>query len=297
MSILSSLNYIFKNNDYNFGLSQLKQNLINVSNNSFNLEEPSNVLLSIILNLDNEISGNNLNQKQELTFYQNPNDRDLMYNEFLDKIFNPSNNTFISKNFFGIREIMTKCMKCLNLNYDFEIFKFFEFSVKDVNHFIANKLHRYIKEEKSQNFLEIMNNNSKKIITINNCFDYYSNNIGKYNNITCRKCRQKFDDVNGKNVLRKMPNYLFIIIKNTKDYSVTLKLEENINLSKISLNEKYKLISVIIISKENQNYYALIKDKDNDIWRLYLDNNIETINLSDASKKGLPFLLLYKIKN
>ena len=296
MSILSSLNYIFKNNDYNMGLSQLKQNLINVSNNSFNFEEPSNVLLSIIVSLDNEISGNNLIQTQELTFYQNPNDRDSMYNEFLDKIFNPSNNTFISKNFFGIREIMTKCMKCLNLNYDFEIFKFFEFSVKDVNHFIANKLHRYIKEEKSQNFLEIMNNNSKKIITINNCFDYYSNNIGKYNNITCRKCMQKFDDVNGKNVLRKMPNYLFIIIKNTKDYSVTLKLEENINLSKISLNEKYKLISVIIISKENQNYYTLIKDKDNDIWKLYLDNNIETINLSDASKKGLPFLLLYKIK-
>ena len=94
-----------------------------------------------------------------------------------------------------------------------------------------------------------------------------------------------------------MPNYLFIIIKNTKDYFVTLKLAENFNLSNVSLKEKYELISVIIISKENQNYYALIKDKNNDNWKLYLDNNIETINLSEAKMKGLPFLLIYKIKN
>ena len=297
MPIIFSLNYIFKNNDYNLGLSNLKQNLINASNNNFNLEEPSNVLLSIIVNLDNEISGNNLNQKQELTFYQNPNDRDSMYKEFLDKIFNPYNNTFISKNFFGVREIMTKCKKCFNWNYDFEIFKLLEFSVKEVNHFIVNKLHGYIKEENSQRFLEIMNNNSKKIIKINDCLDYYSNSINNFNNITCRNCKQKFDDVKGKNVLRKMPNYLFIVIKNTKDYSVTLKLEENLNLSKISLNEKYELISAIIVSKENQNYYALIKDKNNENWKLHLDNNIETINLSDANVKGLPFLLIYTIKN
>ena len=78
--------------------------------------------------------------------YNNYTNRDSIYNEFLNRIFNPQNNTFISQNFFGIREIISKCYNCNNMNYNFEIFKFLDFSVEDVNNYLVNKLREYIQE-------------------------------------------------------------------------------------------------------------------------------------------------------
>ena len=301
LPIISSLKYIFRTKDYKNGLPKLKEYLNKASKQTVKLEEPKNVFLSFLDNINMEIGGFNSNQNDSTLLSNNSNNRDKLYEEFLNKIFNPINNTFISKNFFGIREVFIKCNTCTYLNYNIEIFKFIEFSVEEVNKYLVKKLPDYMKGGKTANrkSLEIFNNNKKNLITIKDCFDYYINHNTKINNmsITCRNCKEKSEDLNGKYGLKKMPKILCILLHNEKRYKVSLKLEEKLNVSKWlkQENEKeYNLICAIINSKDDDKYYALIKNRNNNNWDLYLDNNKKNVSIKEENLNAKPFLLIYR---
>ena len=310
MPIVSSLNYIFQKNDYIYGLSKLKENLNRASKQINDLDEPKNVFSYIIESINNEIGGCNSNQNNSLIQYNNYTNRDSIYNEFLNRIFNPQNNTFISQNFFGIREIISICYNCNNMNYNFEIFKFLEFSVEDINNYLVNKLREYIQKGGYKNkyvnsrFAEINDNNLKNLITLKDCFAYYSKHDYRVNNmyLVCNNCKSKLENLNVKYESRKMPNILCIFINNKKEkeYKVSVKLEEKINLTnylKSADIKEYNLNCAIIYSKQNDKYYALLKNHNKNNWLLYFENIIREENLQQVKEIGFPFLLIYKSKD
>ena len=47
-----------------------------------------------------------------------------------------------------------------------------------------------------------------------------------------KNCKEKSDNPKGKFGLKKMPKILCILIENKKDYKVSLKLEEKLNIEK-----------------------------------------------------------------
>jgi hypothetical protein len=292
--IINSLKYICQNNDYNNGLSKLKENINRIPNQNINLEDPKIVFITIIEYINNEIGGLIQNKNLVINQSKNSNNENFIFQEFMSQIFNPMNNTFITKNFFGIREFYYKCKNCNLVNFNFEILKLIELSVEDINVYLVNKLQNYIKKGKSEEFIKIMNNNYQKVITINDCFDYYTRKELKKNNIACFTCSKIFDNVIGYYKLIKVPNILFITIKNKKNYAVSVELIDVFNITVNAVLIKYELISAIINSNQDEKYYSLIK-KENKTWELHLDNNKEIITLSEAQKKGFPFLLVYQL--
>ena len=304
MPIISSLKYIFQNADYTNGINKLRENLNRASKEIVNLEKPKNIFIFILDNINNEIGGGfNPNQSNSSFLSKKSNNKNNLYEDFVNQIFNPLNTTFISKNFFGIREVITKCNTCRYENYNLDIFRFLEFSVEEVQTFLVNKLPDYIQGEKSnaQRFLEINNNNAKNIITLNDCFDCYSNNITEMNNIiiNCKNCKEKSDHPKGKFGLKKMPNILCILIENKKDYKVSLKLEEKLNVGKYvnpDTIKEYYLVSAIIKSSGNDSYNALIKNMNDNKWYLNLEYNSVPFDFKTEKQEGKPFLLIYKAK-
>ena len=294
--IINSLKYIFQNNDYNNGLLKLKENINKKLVQNIDLENPKNVFIFIIESINNEIGGINQNNNIDMNLAQFLNNEFLLFQEFVSQIFQPMNNTFISQNCFGINEIYYKCNICKKMNYNFEIFKFIEFSVEDINIFLVNKLTNYIKTEKNEAFMKIMKNNYyQKIISFKDCFDYYSRKeIKKYNQ--CFSCNKKIESYEYCKLM-EVPNILFIVIKNKKNYSVSVELIEEFNINVNGKNKHYELNSAIINLNQDEKYYALIKNEISDFWELHLENNNEIIILSDILKRGFPFLLIYQLKN
>ena len=293
--IINSLKYIFQNNDYNNCLSKLKENINKKLVQNIDLEDPKVVFVSIIENINSEIGGLNQNKTLEMSLAQYLNNEKVLYQEFVSQIFEPMNNTFISQNFFGIEEFYYKCKICGKMNYNFNIFKLIEFSVEDVNAFLVDKLKNYIANEKSERFMKIMRNNRQKIISLDDCFDYYTRKELKVCNIPCFQCQNVENSGNYK--FMKVPNILFIAIKNKKNYSVSVELVDKLNIAVFSYIKQYELISAIIYSNKDEKYYALIKNGINGSWELHFENKQETIILPSVQNIGFPFLLIYQLKN
>ena len=301
MPIIYSLKNIFINNDYNIGLEKLKENLERTAQHILNCEEPKNIFQFILERINIEIGGSNSYQNSFILQNIIVNNRNIIYDEFIKQIFQPINNTFISKNFFGIMEIITNCQRCRKKNCNFEIFKFIEFSIEEVNKFLVGKLNKYFQgeENKMKRIEEIYDNNlNSNIITIDNCFEYYTEKIIQKNNVFCRNCKYTSSSTNGIYQLEKMPNILCLFFKNKKDYKVSIKIEEKLHESKYLLLKKYELICAIIDTGNNIKYNAMIKNKENTSWELYLENNNkEATNIYDAKTKGKPVLLIYQAIN
>ena len=303
MPVLYSLKYIFQNNDYNTGIQQINVYIKNACKGFLNLEDPKNVFVLLFDNIIKEIGALNLIQNNFVSSNISEDNRDILYDEFVNKIFKPNNYTFISQNFFGIREIISICQSCNSKNYNFEIFKYIEFSIEEVHKFSIEKLTAYLMQDldkgKDNKFIRKMNSKDINKVTLDYCFDSYLQKTISLNNIFCKKCQNAISK--GKYEFRMMPNILFIVINNKqqKDYVNSVKIEEILNLSKYasrSVNQKYDLICAVIYSKEDGKYYSLIKGL-NQIWYIQLNNKKNQIDIYGEEFKGFPFLLIYQSKN
>ena len=117
--------------------------------------------------------------------------------------------------------------------------------------------------------------------------------------ISCKNCKEKSDNPKGKFGLKKMPKILCILIENKKDYKVSLKLEEKLNIEKYVNSEtikEYNLVSAVIKTSENDTYNTLIKNMNDNNWYLNLENNSVPFDTKTEKQVGKPFLLIYKAK-
>ena len=194
--------------------------------NSYKLE---NIYTFIIEKIHQEsktpIENNNIN-------IMNIGTRDQMCVNFYNNKFLPENTTIISKNIFGIKELDIKCGNCHNLNYEFEIFKFIEFHIKEIYTNIIYKAQMLLQSNRNQSFINLMNNAHYKKITLEDCFDFYMNFNQQKNNFFCSKCFTQGNNSTYNYRLVQLPNILCIILNYDAETKINVEFPEKLDISK-----------------------------------------------------------------
>ena len=138
---------------------------------------------------------------------------------FLDK-FTSEYKSIISNLFFGLLETKTQCQKCKNIIYNFQIYRFINFPLKEVNQYCFNN-------GKRNNYN--MNNNKNPDIDIYECFEYHRNlNLTR---MFCNICRCDCDAHFGQ-LLYSAPNYLIIFLDRGKGalYECKVNFPDQLNI-------------------------------------------------------------------
>ena len=266
-------------------------------NYCYDSDMPENIYKFIIEKIHKEIKfpfENNNN------FQLNTVSRGQIYNNFYNKQFLPENTSIISKNFFGIKEVDIKCEKCKQINYEFEIFKFIEFPIKEIYQNIVYKAQMLIQCGRDKSFINLMNNIYSKKITLDDCFDFYMNFNQNKNNFLCNKCNIISQNSTYYYRLILLPNILCIILNFEGQTIISVDIPEKLDISKYLENfvEKkyYELIGIIFYSKEQNNFFSLSRKKSDEQWYLYNQKSKKAIksNFIDTKKKGIPYILFYE---
>ena len=279
---------------YNFSLS------VNISKSLFNnnqLYSGKDLLNYFFENIHNELNaknnnkGNNLQNKHTLIQLN----KQLSLQNFLN-YFKNNFNSIISNLFYGTYEIIFKCIDCEKTNYKYEIFKFLEFSLNEIDSFFGIKP---IKEkERGLRFI-----NNVKIIDLYKCFEYNDKDKSlttkKYECINCNN--HQFFNFSSK--IYSMPNYLIIILNNEKgslykvNYPIILDIGKYITHCEIA--SKFNLYAVIG-KNNNEDYFSYCRDLTNNYkWYKY-DNNNEVEAKQCQEKEYLdvvPSFLFYEVSN
>ena len=197
-----------------------------------------------------------------------------------------SEESIISKLFFGLMKISCECLTCkYNKTYD-EKFKFISFSLNDIL------------------------NNDNNTISLDDCFKIsFENEI--YNEIKdcyCDKCK-KVTKCKIKSQIFQLPNILIIILKRDKDsiVDVELKYSDKIRIKQLNNNNNksefdYDLYGVTICINNSElkpTFIASCKNYKNNKWYIYEDREYKEVN--DFQKEVLdykfPYVLFYKKLN
>ena len=217
-----------------------------------------------------------------------------MRDNYLNK-FNNENNSFISNIFFGHIISVTKCSNCSTEFYDFEISYLINFPLLDI-----------------QNYIFKNENKNKKILSIEDCFNYLqrttekNENLNIGNNFKCVKCGSN----NGFSYFKKLyigPNILAISFNHDKNKDlINVEFKEELNLESIIYKDEinnnkyvnnYKLIGIIgILQSNNNKFIAYYRNLSSNNW-FCSDYDSKTIinNFNEKiSGKCIPYNLFYQ---
>ena len=295
------INVDFPNGNINLYYYFLKELIAQIEkNNNLPIKEPI-TLYELLLN---EIHKENKFKKEEFpnNNLQNQNDaREKIIENLYQKFFHPENNTKISQNFYGIREITTKCEKCLQFNYEYDVFKFLEFDPKEIFNAMFSKIQNLLNAERNKSFLNIINNIHKKTINLEQCLEYYFKMDKKINVFFCNKCKSQSNNSSYNNKLILLPNILCIVFKKDINLKISVNFPEELNLKKYLENfvgnKNYKLIGIIIYSYENNTYVSLTKNITDNQWYLFSGNQVVQFNNFSNFNLGIPYMILYQHNN
>jgi hypothetical protein len=120
-----------------------------IMKNNISSPEPKNIFNFILENIhdENKVPIENQNYNNQMKAGK----RDIIFNNFIEQKFNPENTSNISNNFFGIEEILKCCSKCNNSFYKYEIFKYIEFDIKEINNSMINKVNELLDNSNNDN--------------------------------------------------------------------------------------------------------------------------------------------------
>ena len=254
----------------NFLLERLHSEL-NVINNGNNIQ------------MDNYSDNDQLDEQKMLA---------LFTNEFTTKY-----NSIISNLFYGLLETRSQCQGCKMIKYNFQIYSFVEFPLERVNQYCFNT-------GKRNNYI---NNNINKNPDINlyECFEYYGNMelMTGDNQMYCNICKCLCDSLYGTS-LYSAPNYLIINLNRGKGavYECDVIFPEQLNLFNFvsfkngnTVFELYAVICHIGPSSMGGHFVAYCKHKKDKNWYLYNDAMVTLCENNNAYKKGMPYILFYKV--
>ena len=216
-----------------------------------------------------------------------------MLNLFLTD-FTKYYNSIISNLFYGVLETKSLCKGCGNIKFNFQIYSFIEFPLKQVNEYCFRK----------GKYMKASNNNKNPDVDLIDCFEYHCNAdfMTGDNQMFCSICNRNCDSFYG-NVIYSLPNYLIIILNRGKGaiYQCNVNFPEKLNLlnfvtSKVgnTFLKLYAVISHLGPSSMSGHFIAYIKNKNDKKWYKYNDSIVEPCKKIEEFREGMPYILFYK---
>ena len=181
------------------------------------------------------------------------NDEKISYDYFKEYYYE-QNESIIQKTFFGVKETSILYDCCQLTKYSFEICKYLSFE----------------------------NANQKK--DIQSFVDEWENTSIKGNKY-CDMCLIDTDTI-FQNKIYNYPEILIIIINNNKNI---VKIDNEIKLNK---KYEYQLINFISDSKNENNDFNIIYKEEN-IWKVYQNNNMNENNIINDLSCHIPCVIFY----
>ena len=253
----------------NFLLERLHQenNTASQSNNQNNVIDFSNV--------------NQLNEKETL-------------NAFFKDFFS-LNNSVISNLFYGVCKIENKCTGCNYSKYNFQVYSFLEFPLKQVNLYMFQNGKR----------LNIVNQDgTNPDINLYECFDYYQkvDLMNGQNQMYCNICNSNMDTYYQTSIY-SLPHNLIINLNREKGgvYKCNVNFPETLNiLNYVAFKDgptAMKLYAVICHfggSDMSGHFIAYCKHRITKEWYCYNDSAVTKCTEKQPYNKGMPYILFYQ---
>ena len=253
------------------------------------------LLERIHLELNEPRKDQNNNMKESYVINQNDQlNESKMLNLFINE-FKSKYNSIISNLFYGMIETKSKCMKCQNIKYNFQVYSFLEFPLEQVNKYCFN-------QGKRQNY----NNNQNPDVDLYECFEYHRNLelMTGDNQMYCNICNSNEDALYGTQI-SSAPNYLIINLNRGRGavYECKVNFPEQLNLLNfITYNkentvfELYAVISHLGPSSMSGHFVAYCKRREDEHYKWYLFNDaiVSECKNKEEFRNGMPYILFYK---
>ena len=203
-------------------------------------------------------------------------------------------NSIISNLFYGMIETKSKCMKCQNIKYNFQVYSFLEFPLEQVNKYCFDL-------GKRNNY---SNTNKNPDVNLYECFNYYGNleKMTGDNQMYCNICRRNCDAFY-QTSLYSLPNYLIINLNRGKGavYECKVIFPEYLNLLNfVSFQDGktyfklYAVISHIGPSSMSGHFVAYCRNDIDNKWYKYNDSIVTPCVAAKEYDEGMPYILFYK---
>ncbi len=215
-------------------------------------------------------------------------------NAFVQDYFS-SNKSIITDCFYGITETKSTCSGCKLTKYNFQIYSFLEFPLKEVNAFMFQNGKREVL---------VNQDGTNPDIDIYECFDYNQklDIMTGQNQMYCNICNGNTDTYYGTSVY-SLPNYLIINLNRGKGatYKCKVIFPEVLNLLNYVTakegNTAMKLYAVICHygpSSMSGHFIAYCRHRINQKWYKYNDSQVTECTQPNEYNNGMPYILFYQ---
>ena len=242
------------------------------------------------LNIPNNNNNNNININDN--YIDQTNEMQTL-TSFINDYFS-NNKSIITDCFYGLLETKSKCGGCNCLKYNFQIYSFMEFPLKDVNNYMFQNGRR-----KSL----INQDGTNPDIDLYECFDYHQkiDIMSGQNQMYCNICNCKRDTFYG-SIIYSLPNYLIINLNRGKGavYECKVNFPEILNLiNYVTFKEKTVLqLNAVIChygpSSMSGHFIAYCRHRINKKWYKYNDSIVSECTKPQEYNEGMPYILFYK---
>ena len=215
-------------------------------------------------------------------------------NNFITDYFN-NNKSIITDCFYGLLETKSKCGGCNCIKYNFQIYSFLEFPLKDINNYMYQNGRRYAL---------VNQDGTNPDIDLYECFDYYQKIelMTGPNQMYCNICNGNRDTFYG-SLIYSLPNYLIINLNRGKGavYSCNVKFPDTLNLLNyvtykdgITAMKLYAVICHYGPSNMGGHFIAFCRHRITNKWYKYNDSIVTLCTKDKEYLQGMPYILFYK---
>ena len=206
-----------------------------------------------------------------------------------------ANKSIITDCFYGIIETKSTCGGCKLTKYNFQIYSFLEFPLKEVNAFMF---------QNGKREALVNQDGTNPDINLYECFDYHQklDLMTGQNQMFCNVCNGNTDTYYGTSIY-SLPNYLIINLNRGKGatYKCNVIFPEVLNLLNYVTAKKgitaMKLYAVICHygpSSMSGHFIAYCRHRINQKWYKYNDSIVTECTQPNEYYNGMPYILFYQ---
>ena len=239
---------------------------------------------------------NTVNKNNQIEEDENVNQMDEFqtFSAFFKAYFT-NNKSIIVDCFYGIVETRSKCVGCNITKFNFQIYSFLEFPLKEVNNYMF---------QLGRRFALVNNDGTNPDINLYECFDYYQkiDMMNGQNQMYCNICNDNRDTYYG-TIVYSLPNYLILNLNRGKgaEYKCKVIFPEILNLLNYvavkngnTVMQLYAVICHYGPSSMSGHFIAYCRHRINNKWYKYNDSFVTECTQPNEYLNGMPYILFYR---